>query len=172
MRKSNGRFRGNLYALHDEPLPLADVIHLDRSYMEFLRKAEGHSHARVRLVATGMLASIDEDIQNGHDPCSPEHPIERRLQSLSASEHARPRRFFSFTPRVIRQLRKAASDGGSSQKDHDQNSNPAKTPVQNSDVQDSNAGSSNNKKGSSPNQVGNIHRQIPSGYRSSPPRWK
>ncbi len=28
------------------------------------------------------------------------------------------------------------------------------------------------KKGSSPNQVGNIHRQIPSGYRSSPPRWK
>ena len=26
--------------------------------------------------------------------------------------------------------------------------------------------------GSSPNQVGNIHRQIPSGYRSSPPRWK
>ena len=28
------------------------------------------------------------------------------------------------------------------------------------------------KYGSSPNQVGNIHRQIPSGYRSSPPRWK
>ncbi len=28
------------------------------------------------------------------------------------------------------------------------------------------------EKGSSPNQVGNIHRQIPSGYRSSPPRWK
>ena len=27
-------------------------------------------------------------------------------------------------------------------------------------------------RGSSPNQVGNIHRQIPSGYRSSPPRWK
>ena len=28
------------------------------------------------------------------------------------------------------------------------------------------------REGSSPNQVGNIHRQIPSGYRSSPPRWK
>ncbi|MET0003356.1 MAG: STY4528 family pathogenicity island replication protein [Candidatus Thiodiazotropha sp.] len=35
LRKASGRFRGNVYALHDEPLPLADVIHLDGDYMAF-----------------------------------------------------------------------------------------------------------------------------------------
>ena len=28
-RDANGRFAGNVYALHDEPLPLADALHLD-----------------------------------------------------------------------------------------------------------------------------------------------
>ena len=38
MRKTSGRFRGNIYVLHDEPLPLADVIHLDGDYMAFLTR--------------------------------------------------------------------------------------------------------------------------------------
>ena len=65
LRKASGRFRGNVYALHDEPLPLADVIHLDGDYMAFLNKAVSHGHARVRTVAKGVLASIDEDVRAG-----------------------------------------------------------------------------------------------------------
>jgi len=32
-RDANGRFAGNIYALHDEPLPLVDALHLDPGYM-------------------------------------------------------------------------------------------------------------------------------------------
>ncbi len=70
-----------VYALHDEPLPLADALHLDTHYMTFLGQAHGHGHARVRAVAQGVLDSIDEDIQTGQDVCRQEHPIERRLES-------------------------------------------------------------------------------------------
>ncbi len=71
MRKASGRFRGNVYALHDEPLPLADVIHLDGDYMAFLNKAVSHGHARVRTVAKGVLASIDEDVGGGRERMRP-----------------------------------------------------------------------------------------------------
>jgi len=70
MRKASGRFRGNVYALHDEPLPLADATHLDGGYMAFLNNAVSHGHARVRTVARGVLASIDEDIQGGRNVCA------------------------------------------------------------------------------------------------------
>lgn len=147
LRKSNGRFRGNLYALHDEPLPLADVIHLDRDYMGFLKKSVSHSHARVRAVAKGVLDSIDEDIRHGCDPCRLEHPIERRIQSMAESNNGRPRRFFSFTPKVIRQLRMETVGRSDPPEGHDQISNPVKNGVQNSRVEDSNSCcSSKNKK--------------------------
>ena len=50
-RDTNGRFAGNVYALHDEPLPLADALHLDPGYMAFLQDSANHHHARVRRVA-------------------------------------------------------------------------------------------------------------------------
>ena len=36
VRDGGGRFRGNVYALHDEPLPLADAMHLDPDYLAFV----------------------------------------------------------------------------------------------------------------------------------------
>ncbi|MFI0460070.1 MAG: STY4528 family pathogenicity island replication protein, partial [Candidatus Thiodiazotropha endolucinida] len=133
LRKASGRFRGNVYALHDEPLPLADVIHLDGDYMAFLNKAVSHGHARVRTVAKGVLASIDEDVRGGRDICALEHPIER---------------FFSFTRDAILQIRQD-SMGNIQARDHrDQNSNSVETRVQKSNAHKSNSGcsSSNNKK--------------------------
>jgi hypothetical protein len=97
VRKVSGRFRGNVYALHDEPLPLADALHLDSDYMSFLGNALGHGHARVRVVAQGALDSIDEDVQAGQTVSAQPHPIEQRLQSMVASKDGDPRRFFSFT---------------------------------------------------------------------------
>lgn len=136
IRNASGRFRGNVYALHDEPLPLADVIHLDGDYMAFLNKAVSHGHARVRTVAQGVLASIDEDVGDGRNVCALEHPIERRIQSAVDTGNGGPRRFFSFTRKVIKQIH------------HDQKSNTAETHVRKSNAQKSNSGcsSNNNKK--------------------------
>ena len=136
-RNASGRFRGNVYALHDEPLPLVDVIHLDGDYMAFLNKAVSHGHARVRTVAQGVLASIDEDVGGGRNVCALEHPIERRIQSAADTGNDGPRRFFSFTRKVIQQIH------------HDQKSNTAESHVRKSNAQKSNSGcssSSNNKK--------------------------
>ena len=148
LRKASGRFRGNVYALHDEPLPLADVIHLDGDYMAFLNKAVSHGHARVRTVAKGVLASIDEDVRGGRDVCALEHPIERRLQSAVSTGNEGLRRFFSFTRDAIQQIRQD-SMGNIQARDHrDQNSNSVETRVQKSNAHKSNSGcsSSNNKK--------------------------
>ncbi len=148
MRKASGRFRGNVYALHDEPLPLADVIHLDGDYMAFLNKAVSHGHARVRTVAKGVLASIDEDVGGGRDVCALEHPIERRIQSAVSTGNEGLRRFFSFTRDAIQQIRQD-SMGNIQARDHrDQNSNSVETRVQKSNAHKSNSGcsSSNNKK--------------------------
>lgn len=147
MRKASGRFLGNVYALHDEPLPLADVIHLDGDYMSFLNKAVSHGHARVRTVAQGVLASIDEDVGDGRNVCALEHPIERRIQSAVGTGNEGPRRFFSFTRDVIQQIRHDSMGNRQVRDHHDQNSNSVDTRVRKSNVQKSNSGcSSNNKK--------------------------
>ena len=83
-----------------------------------------------------------EDIQDGEDLCAQPHPIERRVQSLVAERGERPRRFFSFTRKVITQLR---TDARGSQKGgihHDQNSNTVESRVQNSSAQKSTPSSS------------------------------
>jgi hypothetical protein len=132
VRKANGRFRGNVYAVHDEPLPLADALHLDPNYMAFLGNALGHGHARVRAVAQGVLDSLDEDIQAGQDICAQPHPIERRLQSVVATEGKEPGRLFSFTLNVVRQLRSDCANSQNGADHHDQNSNTAEDRVRNS----------------------------------------
>ena len=148
MRKASGRFRGNVYALHDEPLPLADVVHLDGNYMAFLNKAMSHGHARVRTVAQGVLASIDEDVGDGRNVCALDHPIERRIQSAVGTGNDGPRRFFSFTHDVIQQIRHDSMGNRQTRDHHVQNSNTVETQVRKSNAQKSNSGcsSSNNKK--------------------------
>ena len=82
-REANGRFGGNVYALHDEPLPLADALHLDPGYMAFLIDAANHHHARVRRVVAAVAASLDEDIRAGKDVLAPVNAMEcwRRVKS-------------------------------------------------------------------------------------------
>ncbi len=140
MREASGRFRGNVYALHDEPLPLADAIHLDGDYMAFLNQAVAHGHARVRTVAQGVLASLDEDIQAGRNVCAFEHPIERRIEARVGTTNGGPRRFFAFTNSVIRKLRHDAVESDNPTIHHDQNSNMGKERrVRNSTGQKSNS---------------------------------
>jgi hypothetical protein len=132
VRRASGRFRGNIYALHDEPLPLADALHLDANYMAFLRKMLDHGHARVRAVAQGVLDSTNEDIQAGQDISIQAHPIERRLQSVVATKGGESRRFFSFTRAVVRRLRSDLTNDKKGGIHHDQNSNTDGRRVRNS----------------------------------------
>ena len=150
VRRASGRFRGNVYALHDEPLPLVDALHLDTDYMAFLHKALTHGHARVCAVAQGVLDSIDEDSQAGQDICLQAHPIERRLQSVVAREGGHPRRFFSFTKAVVKQLRANAGTPRQGNGHRDQNSNSDGDRVRNSNS----GSSSNNNKTTTTNNRG------------------
>jgi hypothetical protein len=141
VRKASGRFRGNVFALHDEPLPLVDALHLDSDYMSFLKNSLGHGHARVRTVAQAVLDSIDEDIQASRDVCAPAHPIEQRIESTVATKSGHPRRFFSFTRNVVKRLRNDSIEHQRKGIHHDQNSNTALDRVRNSNAQKSNSGS-------------------------------
>lgn len=105
MRERDGRFKGNVYVLHDEPLPLVDVMHLDVEHLKFLRESVDHYHARVRTVARAALDTIDEDIGAGRDVCADESVWDRRIQAAESVEGATPRRFFAFSARVMAELR-------------------------------------------------------------------
>jgi hypothetical protein len=109
VRGAGGRFRGNVYALHDEPLPLADTVQLDPHYMGFLQEAKTHRHARVRAVATGVLDSIDQDIEAGVDLAVPESLVERRLEALDTLSERGGNRYFSFSAKLVAQLRNGQS---------------------------------------------------------------
>jgi len=135
VRDAGGRFRGNVYALHDEPLPLADTLHLDPGYMQFLAEAHRHHHARVRRVAEAALATIDEDIAAGVDVLAPENAMERRLEAVRAVRREGARRYFSFSTRVLAQL--ANRTPGEGVPDQDQNSKAADDRLRNSHPQKS-----------------------------------
>ena len=139
LREASGRFRGNVYALHDEPLPLADALHFDPDYMQFLRQSLTHHHARVRLIAKGALDTIDEDIHEGIDICAESHPLERRMQAVQALRQDSPRRYFAFSAKVMTHLRNVTMENGPVHQD--QNSKAAESPLQNLHPQNSKSGS-------------------------------
>ena len=57
--ESTGRFKGNVYAIHDEVLSIDEAMVLDGRYIEALEDMEqNHGHHRVRRVAYAVLDSI------------------------------------------------------------------------------------------------------------------
>jgi hypothetical protein len=67
VRDNGGRYAGNVYALHDEPITLGDAMYLDSAYVSFLREMTGHGNPRVRRIAQGVLDTIEEAIEEGQD---------------------------------------------------------------------------------------------------------
>lgn len=136
-RDPGGRFRGNVYALHDEPLPLADALHLDADYMTFLKGAHDHHHARVRRIVAAILGSLEEDIRSGKDVLEPEDRIARRLEAVSAIADPGERRYFGFSPAALEGLGNTSAAEGL--KNQDQNSKSDDKAVR---ISKSNRGSS------------------------------
>ncbi len=132
VRKDSGQFCSNLYALHDEPLPLADAFHLDTNYMTFLDSSTVHGHARVRTVARGLLESMDENIKSGQAVGAQEHPISRRLENSPATEPDKPKRFFDFTQEAIAELQAPSSGDPEPRSGHDQNLDMDRVRISNS----------------------------------------
>ena len=86
VRDAQGRNRGNIYALHEEPLALGGTAHLDPDYMEFLTgAARDHHHGRVRRVARAMLDSIRTQLAGGEDVLedSTLSQIDRRQEAIA-----------------------------------------------------------------------------------------
>jgi hypothetical protein len=85
VRDARGRYKGNIYALHEEPLNLADTLHLDSEYMAFLARATQHSYKRVRTIASAVLDTIRDRIGEDCDiTISPSvlEQTERRFHQL------------------------------------------------------------------------------------------
>ena len=79
-------FRGNIYALHDEPATLALVQELDAGYLGYLEQCRHSPDPRVRDIATRVTAGIDAEIASGHDPTKhdPVRAQNARLEALEA----------------------------------------------------------------------------------------
>ncbi|MFZ5593681.1 MAG: STY4528 family pathogenicity island replication protein [Pseudomonadota bacterium] len=70
VRNRKGQYRGNIYALHDEPITLADALHLDPGYIVFLQNMRSHGNPRVSRMAEAVWATIKDEIDQGKDALS------------------------------------------------------------------------------------------------------
>lgn len=67
VRDAQGRYLGNIYVLHDEPVTLGDAVYLDTEYMTFLHTSKDHNHPRVKKIVENVVATIEEMIDDGLD---------------------------------------------------------------------------------------------------------
>ncbi|MCH9828955.1 MAG: helix-turn-helix domain-containing protein [Gammaproteobacteria bacterium] len=86
-RDRRGRFRGSVYALHDEPLLLPDALHLDPEYLAFTHRSTSHSHARVAMVATGVLRSLELDAAEQRSSEPESDPMTQRIEAQRIIRH-------------------------------------------------------------------------------------
>ncbi|UJS26440.1 STY4528 family pathogenicity island replication protein [Thiothrix winogradskyi] len=85
LRDGKGRVRGNIYALHDEPLQLAETLTLDSDYLEWLENTglgQNNPHPRVKGLASKLLRDLQNEIKAGVDVSQVEPPLERRSRVL------------------------------------------------------------------------------------------
>ena len=110
LRDAKGRVRGNIYALHDEPLQLAETLELDDAYLKFLHETadrKQNPHPRVIGIAAAVLQGMSAQVVAGIDITELESPLLRRQQaSVWRQEADDEGRFFSFTKGSIEQINK------------------------------------------------------------------
>ena len=63
LRTETGKFRGNVYAVHDKPISLEDTIYLDRNYIEFVKKQTSHSNHAIKTLAQSVWQFISQVVQ-------------------------------------------------------------------------------------------------------------
>ena len=90
VRDQRGRYLGNIYVLHDEPITLGDAMYLDTEYMTFLNTGTEHNHKRVRNIVENVVATIEEMIDGGIDVIGDRiqtWSYERRIGVVAQEQH-------------------------------------------------------------------------------------
>lgn len=65
-RNEKGQVIGNVYILHDEPMPILDAIQLDDSYLALLEKCSEHKDPVVNGIANHIIENVLSDEAQWH----------------------------------------------------------------------------------------------------------
>lgn len=65
-RNEHGQVLGNIYLLHDEPMPVIDTIQLNDDYLRLLEKSVKHKDPTVSQVATDIIEKLMSDETQWH----------------------------------------------------------------------------------------------------------
>lgn len=65
-RNEHGQVMGNIYLLHDEPMPVIDTLQLNDDYLRLLEKSVKHNDPAVRNVAVDIVDSLMSDDAQWH----------------------------------------------------------------------------------------------------------
>ena len=61
----SGQYIGNVYALHTEPLNIAETLYLDESYLDLVNKSASGKNKRLAEAASSMMEYIDDGLAEG-----------------------------------------------------------------------------------------------------------
>lgn len=104
VRDAQGRHRGQIWMMHDEPAPLAEIIEIDPDYMSFFDECRSHRSPRIQAAAAAMDASLSAAIARGEDITAHTAASARRFGSLSA-RHGNNGDFFGASLGVLESFR-------------------------------------------------------------------
>ena len=123
VRDRSGRNRGNIYALHDEPLALASTLYLDPDYIQFLEIKARDPHDRVARVAKAMRASLQERIDEGEDvlASSALSQAEQRLEAIATVAGKGSGHYFWLRQGALATLQCAKKDPPDQAQEHARN---------------------------------------------------
>lgn len=80
------RNRGTIWALHDEPLSVADTLILDPAYLQFIEQCARHTQKRLRELGRGVQDSLTQEVQKGGDYSQPRMSLDQMALRLDALE--------------------------------------------------------------------------------------
>ena len=116
VRDAEGRYRGQIWMMHDEPAPLAEIIEIDPDYMSFFDECRSHRSPRIRAAAAAMDAFLTAAIARGEDITAHTAASARRFGSVSA-RLGNEGDFYGASLDVLESIRQQAkTDGGPGQK--------------------------------------------------------
>lgn len=100
-RHENKQFRGSVFVLHDEPLVLADTLHLDAHYFSLIDGAQSHNHARVRTVARGVQDTLKDTQKVGQGTTDDALSPAFRASATNSLKQVAAHTYFSFGENVM-----------------------------------------------------------------------
>lgn len=115
VRTAKGRNCGRIFALHDEPLSLADTLTLDGDYLEFINDLALSSNSRLQILSVGVLEHIDTQIEdNDFNVLIGRTQLEQAAARIEATQNPDSNHyFFAVSPETSNKVKNIDSDIGS-----------------------------------------------------------